>query len=839
MESFVNRLRNTISSTAAVTTSTINAVLPGNAVTREYEILDHKCSAGPGLVWKVYDAKKVSSKEEASVFVFEKKQLEGYARKDRDLILDYLRKGVSQLTRLRHPSVLIVQHPLEESRDSLAFATEPVVASLANLLGSHDNLPTPIPKEISAGEFYEIEIKYGLLSISEGLTFIHNDAKILHRNLCPEAIIISKRGSWKLFGFEFSAPPINPNDFPLKFPMINVTNQSNDFPMIALPNLDYLAPEYVTLSSDPEGAVTLASDMYSLGSMTYTLYNKGKSLLPTQGSLNTFSSGRVSRLNDLPNSTFNCIAEDSRHHVKSLLNINPEMRPDAHQFNKISIFEDILIRTLQYLDSLFQWDNLEKSKFYKGLPEIMARMPLRIKINRVIPCLVRELVNPDMVPFVLPNLLYITDEMSDEEFKDHLVDALKPVFSIPSPIQIPLILLQNLELIINRCKNTTPDLIKTEVLSMMCRSLDSSSSSSESAQNVIQLQELCLKTTPVITAYIDLLSIKKQLLPKIKKLCLTTNVLSVRVLCLVTIGKIMEQLDKWTVLDEVVPFLADIQSRDPAVIMASVGIIQMTLSKPKLGLTKEVMANKIIPFLMPISIENGLSVAQFNTVIALIKEIVNKVEVEHRIKVEQLSEMREQQSMAVMTYSSTNKSSLDSVNGFAKISFKDDPESKSSQLQSSSRTATLVEPAKKTLQSHQPRDLTSSLITSNLTNLASKPTVQTPFNPMTAVSSDRFPPLVPQPSSLSSLSFGSVGATNYGMSANSVIPPTRSVTSTKPDLSAFDSLSLGSLTGKQTGSKVPMNAMKPTQSSTSSSILQPTSQTVKPLSKSDLEELLK
>jgi SCY1-like protein 2 len=793
----------------------------------------------------------VSSKEEASVFVFEKKQLDTYARKDKDLILDYLRKGVSQLTRLRHPSVLIVQHPLEESRDSLAFATEPVTASLANLLGSHDNLPNPIPKEISAGEFYEIEIKYGLLSISEGLTFIHNDAKILHRNLCPEAIIISKRGSWKLFGFEFSAPPINPNDFPLKFPIINVTNQSHDFPMMALPNLDYLAPEYVTLASDPEGAVTLASDMYSLGSMTYTLYNKGKALLPTKGSLNTFSSGRVSRLNDLPNSTFNCIAEDSRHHVKSLLNINPDMRPDAHQFNKISIFEDILIRTLQYLDSLFQWDNLEKSKFYKGLPEIMARMPLRIKINRVIPCLIRELINPEMVPFVLPNLLYIADEMTEEEFREHLLDAIKPVFVIPAPIQIPLILLQNLQLIITRCKNTSPDVINTEVLSMMCRCLDSSSSSSESAQTVIQLQELCLKNIPIITSYIDVLGIKKQLLPKIKKLCLTTNVMSVKVLCLVTIGKILDQLDKWAVLDEVIPFLSEIQSREPAVIMASVGIIQMTLSKPKLGLTKEVMANKIIPYLMPISIENGLSVPQFNIIIALIKEIVNKVEAEQRIKVEQLAEMKEQQSMTVMTYSSHNKSSMDSVNGFVKISFKDEPERKELQAKPSIKTsASLAELSKKTTpinppSSHQPKDLTSSLLSQNLANLSSKPMTQnfstSPFNPMTAVSTERFPPLVPQSSSLS---FGSIGSANYGITTPLVMQPMRPQTTstTKPDLSAFDSLSLGNLTGKQsTGSRLPMNAMKvSSQNASSSTSLQPTpSQTVRPLSKSDFEELLK
>ncbi len=32
--------------------------------------------------------------------------------------------------------------------DSIAFATEPIVGSLANFLGNYDRAPTPIPSEI-------------------------------------------------------------------------------------------------------------------------------------------------------------------------------------------------------------------------------------------------------------------------------------------------------------------------------------------------------------------------------------------------------------------------------------------------------------------------------------------------------------------------------------------------------------------------------------------------------------------------------------------------------------------------------------------------------------------
>jgi hypothetical protein len=71
---------------------------------------------GVGLLWKIYQGYKKTTKQEAAIFVFEKRQLERWPRSDREAMLEMLRRGVSQLTRLRHPQILIVQHPLEESR---------------------------------------------------------------------------------------------------------------------------------------------------------------------------------------------------------------------------------------------------------------------------------------------------------------------------------------------------------------------------------------------------------------------------------------------------------------------------------------------------------------------------------------------------------------------------------------------------------------------------------------------------------------------------------------------------------------------------------------------------
>ncbi len=207
-------LSSSVTSTVFSTVSTIKDVLPGNPVTREFEAQEHVGSAGPGLAWKIYGGFKKSTKQPAAIFVLEKRALDRFDRQERELLLDLYRRAISQLTRLRHPQVLTVQHPLEESRDCLAFATEPVYASLANVLGRHDNMPSPVPTHLREYKLFDVEIKYGLLQLSEGLHFLHDGVKMLHRNVSPESIVVNHQGAWKIFGFDFcvsnSAPANQP-----------------------------------------------------------------------------------------------------------------------------------------------------------------------------------------------------------------------------------------------------------------------------------------------------------------------------------------------------------------------------------------------------------------------------------------------------------------------------------------------------------------------------------------------------------------------------------------------------------------------------------------------------
>ncbi len=60
----------------------------------------------------------------------------------------------------------------------------------------------------------------------------------------------------------------------------------------------------------------------------------------------------------------------------------------------------------------------------------------RVVVYRILPALTSEFVNPDMVPFVLPNVLLIAEECTKEEYVRLVLPDLTPVFKQQEPVQV-------------------------------------------------------------------------------------------------------------------------------------------------------------------------------------------------------------------------------------------------------------------------------------------------------------------------------------------------------------------------------------------------------------------
>jgi SCY1-like protein 2 len=182
-------------------------------------------SAGP---WRIYDATNKSTSKAVSVFVFDKKSLEPQSggglsgrnnttslKRVHEEVVERLKREASSLARLRHPSILELVEPVEDTRSGgLQFATEMVTASLAGLLQEKDDQeraagvggrssryvvegPDGKGKRRRDIEIDELEIQKGLLQVGKGLEFMHESAGLVHGNLTPDAIFINAKVRFK------------------------------------------------------------------------------------------------------------------------------------------------------------------------------------------------------------------------------------------------------------------------------------------------------------------------------------------------------------------------------------------------------------------------------------------------------------------------------------------------------------------------------------------------------------------------------------------------------------------------------------------------------------------
>ena len=90
--------------------------------------------------------------------------------------------------------------PLEDSRSELTFVTETITASLGTILGvtsgssRRDGVGRPPAGESSSlVDLDEVEIQKGTLQIAKGLAFLHQQAKMVHLNLSPDAILVNAK----------------------------------------------------------------------------------------------------------------------------------------------------------------------------------------------------------------------------------------------------------------------------------------------------------------------------------------------------------------------------------------------------------------------------------------------------------------------------------------------------------------------------------------------------------------------------------------------------------------------------------------------------------------------
>uniref|UniRef100_A0A915PWK2 Protein kinase domain-containing protein n=1 Tax=Setaria digitata TaxID=48799 RepID=A0A915PWK2_9BILA len=360
----INALKRfSISSSTGLSCSAVTNVEYTTPLDSSYYRLNSHSVAG---YWKLYSAKSITDDKESTVFAFDRKNNikapSRLGRGNRLTLIDLIRYEVSQLASLVHPRILQVLHDLEEDKEVIAFASEHVRASLEVV--------------VMEGGLDRIEIKLGILQLIDGLSYLHNSAKILHGNLIPNVIYITLSRNWKIAGFAFSVAACEPNLFPC-FPW------TKKLPVHLQPDLDFLAPEYLVPN---QNTVTSAADVFSLGVLICWICAGGKRLIDAKNNIETYNviCGQL-------DTALKCIAEDLGPNLldamEKVLSLDVARRPTVQFLALIKYFDDPALSTLRQLDDIMQvFDPEQKNSFlsqtlYDSLPII----PENLWFARVLP----------------------------------------------------------------------------------------------------------------------------------------------------------------------------------------------------------------------------------------------------------------------------------------------------------------------------------------------------------------------------------------------------------------------------------------------------------------------
>ncbi|XP_002135018.2 SCY1-like protein 2 isoform X3 [Drosophila pseudoobscura] len=624
---------------AAATTS--QSVADGNPITQYFEIGKPVACAGPELAWRIHDAYRKSDNKECSVFIFEKKVAEKLHKPRRkETITELLKSSVKTLERFRHPRILQIYHTVEESADTLAFASEPIFASLSNVLAFHESKTYDNANVAAAGgagagvgpaqtqgpagvqpqrpahakeySFLDMELKYGFLQLTEALAYLHYSGHVIHRNVCPSSVLITKRGIWKLAGMEY-VERMNETDLNSSIPC---PPWSNRVSKMAQPNLDFMAPETQSTSK-----CSLLSDMFSLGMVICAVFNNGRPLIQAGNSTSNYAK-QMETLDDMVHKLMPRLPIALQEATSRMASRDATARPTAQLLQLIKYFIDPAINALKFLDVVNMKDTQQKSQFYKTtLIEAMPVIPRKLWWQTIWPMLKSEINNNEVLAAVLQPVMLFVQEATHFEYDALMSATMKIVYNTPKSIQASVTILENLHLIIEKTK---PEDVTTDIMPMLFCSFDGST---------IQVQSAAVVAVANVFDSIDELSIRRMVLPKVK-LVFEKNITDPKIVqnVLMCIERVMDRMERAQVMEEVLPLLANIRIPDPDIIMRTVRIYHKLFVDKSYGLSVETMATNVLPLLIPHTVNPALNFEHYCYLLEVLQQMLEAIDRQQRNK---------------------------------------------------------------------------------------------------------------------------------------------------------------------------------------------------------------
>ncbi|WFD44032.1 Protein kinase domain-containing protein ppk32 [Malassezia psittaci] len=592
-------------------------------------------SIGP---WKVLPAtKKLSSTGDAAV-------ISGSVRnkvsvwscslslrgEQRTRCVEQLKREITTLSRLRHPCILEVVEPLEETRGELTFATEPISTSLANSLSSQSNPEYQLD---------EVEIRKGLLQVARSLEFLHNSRRI-HTNLNPHSIIINAKADWKLAGVGYLTVLSDEHGADSEWVL---EDEENRLPPQMQRDMNYVDPMYAL-----DRRASTSNDMFSLGVLIYAIFNRGKPPYETHQSRSSVKVNADRLPAPLHTGAWNSLGGDVQAILSCLVTRSGENRPTAKTFQSLAYFNSVLVSVLQFLerDSFAARTRQEKVQFLRGLQKMLPQFSPPLRKRKLLPSvsdllmqMIEIMSDRSLLPYILPNVFAMTGQISSLEFGNSILPQIKSLFTVQDPPQ-------NQNLFVSKMSAAQ---FREDVMPLFYSAFENEN---------IAVQENALQKIPKLSDVLEFSHVKDVLLPKLAALFAKTKILSVKVSSLICFYSLTPMLDKATLVEAILPTLARIKTKEPAVMVAALAVYEAVAAK----VDRETKATAILPRLWIMSMCPALTAKQFSRFMQVIRQLTDAIENEHLAHLRDQHEVQRHTENVVAENSSTRKSLSTTIN---------------------------------------------------------------------------------------------------------------------------------------------------------------------------------
>lgn len=571
--------------------------------------VDPQPTFSSGYFWSVHRAR--AKKEKAahpvvSVWCLDKRTLTGGldAKHNADLrgqVLRLYHRGVVSLMRLKHPGVVQVICPIEETRNQLVFVTEPLDVSLDGLLQDQGET-SKLSCGYSFSEISELEAKYGFYSILTTLQFIHENANMIHSAISPNSIFITQKGEWKLGGFAFSRSIEDQSRFDY------VHRSPSALGIALLPQLCYTAPEFVQdLSSAVRlPQVTPVADIFSLATVMYECSFR-TSVFPSACTLQEYANTlhRIKQNGYLnSNSAFGQI-------LVRMLNEDPGARPNVDNILKTTYFsKDHGLQMLRSFNSSLQEDLPRREHNLKQLLRMTVTFDVRILEHHVVPFILQEMQVEGLQIFSVPILVAILDRCLGN---DVIKEVLELLACLLANCQKDVLML--LTAAAPKIHRTSTTVGRNEMVpSLLAKALE---------RGDVKIQEEALRQVSGLASSIDRSGLAGYLSPAVCRICLATTNSGVRVLSFQALAAMAEHIDREGVEKMLETAIACLSvDKLPSTVMGVVGLALATGKRRD----SKFAAEKVLPLISPLIFAPSLNREQQGMVMKSVHDIVNIID---------------------------------------------------------------------------------------------------------------------------------------------------------------------------------------------------------------------